>query len=152
MHAAESAGYVIRLEHIQVAIDKATADERLNLEPLVDAVRELDELERSTPERVAKAQADAGIEKRPLSKAAGEAIATSSDAAREIDRLLTRKCNRADSAVAVLKEILTIAKQNMKSANWLDNATPDDDPTKAIYSELYWKRREFVSILRELIA
>ncbi|MDJ0758049.1 MAG: hypothetical protein QNJ19_01565 [Woeseiaceae bacterium] len=145
-------GYVIRSEHVRVAIEKATEQERPSLESLLEMVSELDALERSLPERVAKAQADAGIEKRPLSRAAGEAIALSSDAAREIDRLLTRKCNRACSASTVLEEILAIAREDMKSSNWIDNATPDDDPTKAIFSELYWKRREIVGKIRKLIA
>ncbi len=145
-------GFVIRDAHVNAAIEKATEQERSSLQRLLEMVNELDELERSLPERVARAQSDAGIEKRPLSKAAGEAIAMSSDAALEIDRLLTRKCNRADSASAVLKEILLVAKQDMKSSNWLDNATPDDDPTKAIISEMYWKRRALVDRLRELAA
>ena len=65
-------GYVIRLEHVEAAIERATAEQRSVLEDLLDVVRELDELERSLPERVAKARSDAGIEERPLSRAAGE--------------------------------------------------------------------------------
>lgn len=144
-------GYVIRLEHIRAAIDRATADERPALEDLLAAVRELDELERSLPERVRQAQADAGVARPALSKAAKEAVAMSSDANREIDRLLTRKCNRAESASAVVREILAAARTDMKTMNTLDNWIADDDPAKPIYAEAYWKRRKFVDDLRAFL-
>ena len=79
-------------------------------------------------------------------------MSQSEDAHRDLDRLLTRKCRRASSAVGVVKEILAIAKVDMREANVLDNWIADDDPAKAIYSEAYWKRRAFVKDLREFIA
>lgn len=150
--AMSEQGYVIRLEHIQAAIDKATASERPRVEGFLEFVTELDALERSLSERVRKAKTDAGLEPPPLSGAARGAISRSADADREIDRVLTRKCNRADSAQAVVKEILAIAKIDMKEANILENWIPEGDPTKAIYSERYWKRRSFVGDLREFVA
>ncbi len=152
MHAGNGLGYVIRIEHIRAAIDKATVDERPVLDGLLDVVRELDELERSLPERVRKAQADAGIAKPELSKAAKDAITQSSDANREIDRLLTRKCSRAETAEVVIREILAVAREDMKAMNTLDNWIADEDPTKPVYSEAYRKRRKFVEALRALIA
>ena len=144
-------GYVIRREHIDAGIEKAAASERRDLQEMICLVLELDELERSLPERVASAKEDAGTGNPPLSTAANEAVGQSADAAREIDRLLTRKCNRAETAKAVVEEILMVAKSDMKAMNALDNLIPADDPTKSIYSELYSKRREFVERLREFI-
>ena len=143
------AGYVIRQEHIQVAMDKATAAELPLLQPFLQLVNELDQLERTLPERARKALSKAGASPHTLSKSAQDAVSQSEDARREIDRLLTRKCNRADSAVGVVKEMYAIAKLDMKEANVLDNWIEEDDPTKAIYSELYWKRRALVESLRE---
>lgn len=143
--------YVIRQEHVRAAVDKATAEELPQLERFLELVSELDALERSLPERVHKAQSDAGLERQEHSKAAREAISQSDDARRELDKQLTRRCHRADSAEGVVREILTIAKVDMKEANVLDNWISEDDPTKAIYSELYWKRRAFVDSLREFL-
>ncbi|MEM7501018.1 MAG: hypothetical protein AAF417_03190 [Pseudomonadota bacterium] len=148
----DGAGYVIRKEHIQAAMDKATAAELRALEALLPFVNELDQLERTLPERTRKAMADAEASIPKLSKSAQDAVSQSDDARREIDRLLTRKCNRADSAVGVVKEVYAMAKLDMKEANVLDNWIADDDPTKAIYSELYWKRRALVESLRKFIA
>ena len=53
--------------------------------------------------------------------------------------------------MSVVKEMYAIAKLDMKEANVLDNWIEEDDPTKAIYSELYWKRRALVDSLREFI-
>lgn len=133
-------------------MEKASSEELQSLEQIVGMVSELDHLERTLQERVHKAQSNAGTERAELSKSAREAISQSDDAAREIDRLLTRKCNRAVSAAAVVKEILTIAKLDMKEANTLDNWIAEDDPTKSIYSERYQKRRALVQSLREFIA
>ena len=146
------AGYVIRQEHMQVAMDKATAAELPLLQPSLELINELDQLERSLPERIRQALSEAGVSPQTLSKSARDVVSQSEDARREIDRLLTRKCNRADSAVGVVKEVYAIAKLDMKEANVLDNWIEDDDPTKAIYSELYWKRRALVESLREFIA
>ena len=145
-------GYTIRQEHIRAAIDKAEARELPHLERLLELVSELDDLERTLPERVQRAQADAGVPRPPLSKSAREAMSQSEDASLEIDRLLTRKCNRADTATGVVKEVLAIAKLDMKEANVVDNWISEDDPTKAIYSERYRKIRAFVDTLREFIA
>ena len=145
-------GYIIRREHIQAAIDKAVARELPRLERFLEIVGELDELERRLPERVRKAQADAGASRPPSSKSAREAMSQSEDASREIDRVLTRKCNRADTATGVVKEVLAIARIDLKEANVLDNWISENDPTKAIYAERYRKRREFVDTMREFIA
>lgn len=132
-------------------MDEATAEDLPQLERFLELVNELDALERSLPERVHKALSDAGLEKPTLSKAAREAVAQSDDARRELDKQLTRRCNRADSAEGVVREILAIAKIDLKEANVLDNWISEDDPTKPIYSELYWKRRAFVDSLREFL-
>lgn len=145
-------GYLVRQEHVQAAIDKAPAEDLPRLEGLLEMVAELDALERTLAERVRSAKADAGLSQPGLSKSAEEAVAQSADAHREIDRLLTRKCNRAESSQAVIKEILAVARLDMRDANTLDEWVPDGDPTKAIYSERYWKRREFVETLRAFIA
>ncbi len=145
-------GYIVRQEHIQAAMDEATAAELGSLEKILALVVELDTLERTLPERLKRAQLDAGASKPALSNSARDAVSHSHDARREIDRVLSRKCNRADSAVGVVREILAIAKLDMKEANVLDNWIAEDDPTKQIYSELYRKRRTFVKGLREFIA
>ena len=145
-------GYVIRQEHVRSAMDKATAEELPRLERILELVGELDALERTLTERLQKTLSYAGTVKEKLSKSAGEAMRQSGDASHEIDRLLTRKCNRADSATGVVREVLAIAKLDMKEANTLDNSIPEDDPTKAIYSELYWKRRTLVKSLQELVS
>ena len=145
-------GYVIRSQHIHAAIERAISVEVPHLERCLELVMDLDALERSLPDRIHKARTETGIEMPALSKAANEAISQSADAGREIDRLLTRKCNRATSSQAVIKEILPIAKADMQTANFLDNEVPDDDPTKAIHSEMYWKKRELVASLREFLA
>ena len=145
-------GYLVRREHVQAAIDRATPEDLPRLEGLVEMVAELDALERSLGERVRAAKAAAGVTQPRLSKAAQEATAQSTDAHREIDRLLTRKCNRAESSQAVIREILAVAKLDMRETNTLDEWIPDDDPTKAIYSERYWKRRKLVEFLRAFIA
>ena len=49
-------GYIIREEHVQAAVDKATSAERLLLEGLLKLVSELDDLDRTLPERVHEAQ------------------------------------------------------------------------------------------------
>ncbi|MGI9234682.1 MAG: hypothetical protein ACR2RD_13695 [Woeseiaceae bacterium] len=133
-------------------MDRATAEELPRLGRLLELVSELDDLEHTLPERVQKAQSNVGTAKPQFSKSAKEAMAQSDDAHREIDRVLTRKCNRADSCAGVVKEVLAIAKLDMREANTLDNWIPDDDPTKAIYSELYWKRRTLVESLQEFVA
>ncbi len=133
-------------------MEKASAEELHPLERFIELVSELDHLERTLQERVRKAQSDAGTEQAELSKSDREAMSQSDDAAREVDRLLTRKCDRAVSATAVVKEVLAIAKLDMREANALDNWIAEDDPTKSIYSERYQKRRELVKSLREFIA
>jgi hypothetical protein len=50
-----------------------------------------------------------------------------------------------------VKEMLAIAKLDMKTANSLDNLISDDGPTKAAYSQRYWKRRKLVDSLRDFI-
>lgn len=57
----------------------------------------------------------------------------------------------SETAQAVVKEILAVARLDMKEANALDNWISDDDPTKAIYSEMYWKSRRFVESLRQFL-
>lgn len=132
-------------------MDKATDVELPSLVRLLTLVNELDDLERTLPERTQKALSEAGASPPKLSRSAQDAVSQSEDARREVDRLLTRKCNRADSAVGVVREILAIAKIDMREANVLDNWIEDDHPTKAIYSELYWKRRALVESLREFV-
>ena len=80
--------YVIRADHVRVAVDTANDDDRRRLLDILELVGELDELERTLPDRVAAAQATAEEPPLSLSKSAMEAASQSDDAAREIDRLL----------------------------------------------------------------
>lgn len=141
-------GYVIKQAHVQEAIRKASAGRQPDLEQILELVTELDALERTLAERVQEARAAAGVADPAGGKAPKELMSVSQGAAREVDRLLTRKCNRAHTAVAVVREILAIAKLEMKEANVLDNLIADDDPTKPIYTQRYRRMRALVERLR----
>lgn len=145
-------GYSVRDKHILAAIEKADPAERRQLEPLLNQVTALNDIERTLADRVRDAQVAAGQAKTKPSRAAREVMAQSADAARELDRLLTRKCERAQTACDVIREILAVAKHDMREANWLDTAIADDDPAKSIYTDRYWKQREFVASLRLFLA
>ncbi len=144
--------YVIRQAHVQAALDKAVSPEVDALNRCLEMVIEIDALERSVPAKLEQLRADAGTETPALSRAAREAVSQSDDARREVDRLLTRRCNRAASAQAVVKEILEVAKGDLKAANMLDNDVGEDEPVKPVYSELYWKKRRLVDSLRKFLA
>ncbi len=145
-------GYVIREDHIRTAIQQASAEELLELEQLLVRVGELDHLELTLQERVRKARSSTDENEAEFSKSARDEMSQSEEAAREIDRLLTRRCNRAGSAVAVTREILAEARSDMKETNRLDNQLPEDDPAKPIISELYQKKRKLVEALRGFVA
>ncbi len=145
-------GFVIKREHVREAISKASKNEQSDLEQILGLVEELDDLERTLPKRVQEAQASAGIAKPAPGKSAQDAVSQSHDAALEIDRLLTRECNRATTAVDVISEILAMAKLDMKETNVVDNWIAEDDPTKPIYAERYKKIRALVDSLRSFIA
>lgn len=144
-------GYVIREDHIRAAIQQAGGEELPQLEQLLVLIRELDHLELTLQERVTKARSSDGADKTELSVSAMDEMSQSEQAAREIDKLLTRRCNRADSAVAVVKEILAEARSDMKEANRLDNQVPEDDPAEPIISGLYQKKRKLVESMREFV-
>ena len=144
-------GYIVPAALLRLAIEKASQEEAQQLSECEPLVTELDELERSFPSRLEIARAEAGIEMPTLSKAAKEAVAQSSAAGQEIDRLLYRKCNRATTAREIIEELLAVARADMKSAAFLAREAPDE-PCEQIVSELYEKKRVVVDRLKAFLA
>lgn len=144
-------GYVIPAVLLRLAIEKATAEDAQHLSECERLVAELDTLERSFPTRLENARAEVGIEMPRLSKAAKEAVAESSTAAQEIDRLLYRRCNRATTAGEIVRELLAVAREDMKSAAFLAREAPDE-PSREILEELYDKKRDVVERLKGFLA
>lgn len=140
-------GYVVREEHVRVAIDKATPDEARHLHACVELVAELNVLARSFADRLQEARAQAGIEMPRPSRSAAEAVSQSFAAHQEYDRLLSRRCNRAPSASAVVQELLTAAEDELEFEESLAEY-PVDEPCRRIVEEHLQKKRELVSHLK----
>ena len=144
-------GYIVPVNLLRLAIDKASPDQAQQLEACLELLTEVDQLERTFPARLEEARAKVGIEMPRLSKAAKEAVAQSSSAGKEIDRLLHRRCNRATSASEVVRELLAVAKDELECSEFLMQEAPDE-PCLQIVSELYEKKREFVEQLKVFVA
>ena len=144
-------GYIVPQQLLRLAIEKASDDQAQRLEACLELLTEVDQLERTFPARLEEARAKAGIESPRLSKAATEAVAESSTAAREIDRLLHRRCNRATTAGEIVRELLAVAREDMKSAAFLAREAPDE-PSREILEELYDKKRDVVERLKGFVA
>ncbi|MEM9057680.1 MAG: hypothetical protein AAGD86_09395 [Pseudomonadota bacterium] len=145
-----SSHYAIREAHVQAALANATAAQVGALQALLAMVRELEDLERTLPERCGQARRAAGIEVPALSKAARYAVAQSDDARRDYDRLLTRRCNRATTAQAVVRELLDTAQNDLELTQMLDDGNPDD-PVNALIGDLCENKRRFVERLRAFL-
>jgi hypothetical protein len=144
-------GYIIQKNHVQLAIEKARPDETRQLGVYLQLVTELDNLERSFADRLQKARGIGGIKMPRLSKSAMDAASQSLDASQEFDRLLTRRCNRAESAGAVIQELLTTAEDELEMAEFLAQGATDK-PGQQMLAELVLKKRELVRHFKEFIA
>lgn len=144
-------GYVIRGNHVRLAIEKATPDEAAKLAACLRLVLELNELESSFPRRLRIARASAEIETAPLSKSATEAASQSQMADQEYDRQLARRLSRASSAHAIVQELMRSAEADLDFAEFLRQGA-EDSPSKRLLTELLIKKREFVERLKVFLA
>ena len=146
-------GYIVRLQYLAYALDKATTQQSESLEALVKLVAEVDALERSFGGQLQAARAAAGTSSPAQSRAAQEAVTMSSDADNEVHRLLERRCRRAQTAVEVVNELMTPAREDLELTEWRLEAIegPEEELAERLIREIIIAKRRVLERMRQIV-
>ena len=147
-------GYIVREVNLAYAREKATAEQSGSLDTLVELVAEVDELVRSFGERLLAARAEAGFANPVISRAAREAVTMSSDAGREVDRMLERRCRRAKTAVQVVNQLVDAANQDLEFDEWrLESIKgPEEELAAPLLRDIVTRKRTVISEMMKFAA